>query len=585
MDSSITAVLFDANQGKWLRFMEPVAVHAASDLESVARVLRAAPAAVSRRHYVVGFVAYEAAPAFDPALVVKPVSDFPLAWFAVYAKAQIMDFPGVASVSLGTLDWRPSITEEEYHAALRRIKGYIHDGETYQVNYSLRLHASFHEDPWSLFVHMTHAQGHGYGAFIDTGDWCICSASHELFFSHEKNMLTTMPMKGTVPRALNTAGDRERAGWLQHSPKNRAENLMIVDMVRNDLGRIAVAGSVQTASLFDVERYPTLWQMTSTVRAITRADIDGVFRALFPPASVTGAPKARTMDIIAELETKPRKIYTGSIGFIRPDHSAQFNVAIRTVLIDKKNRLAEYGVGGGIVWDSETRSELEECYTKARVLTYVPEEFDLLETLLWTPEDGYTLLPLHLDRLRDSAEYFSRPLDLDLIQRRLAELAAELPRRPHRIRLRVAGNGGILTEARLLDAPPKKFRLHLAGRAVDPDQDLFLHHKTTRRQTYEKLLAEFPDYDDVLLFNKNHEVTESCIANVVIELNGELVTPPLACGLLPGTYRRHLLEQGKIKERTVTLADIENRSSVFLINSVRGMWEAALTLTEAPATL
>lgn len=571
-----TAVLFDAASRCWLQFEEPAAIYAAYDLAAVHTVLEQVESAVAENNFAVGFIAYEAAPAFDPALAVNSVESFPLAWFAIYPQARELAFPQVADGPPIAPGWQLSINDKKYRADLAQVKRYIHAGETYQVNYTFRLRAPFPDDPWQLFVQMIHAQGYGYGAFIDTGDYCICSASHELFFSCTGGRLASRPMKGTVPRGLSAEADRAQADWLKESLKNRAENLMIVDMVRNDMSRIADTGSVTTTSLFDLEKYPTLWQMTSTVQATTRSGISRIMQALFPPASITGAPKARTMGIIAELENEPRKIYTGTIGLVKPDRSAQFNVAIRTVLVDKRNHLAEYGVGGGIVWDSETQNELEECYTKARVLTYVQGDFDLLETLLWTPQDGFFLLPLHLQRLLDSADYFSRPADPDLIRERLAAAAGRLPPVRHRVRLRLTRTGEPLIEARPLTPHAGAYRVHLAARAVDTD-DVFLYHKTSRRGTYAGMLAGFPDYDDVLLFNRQSQVTESCIANVVVELNGELVTPPVHCGLLAGVYRRHLLEQGRIREKVITLADLPRCTRISLINSVRGSWDVTLS--------
>ena len=571
-----TAVIFDANSGQWLQFNDPVEIYSAYDCGTVQSVLDSVDTAAANEKFVVGFVAYEAAPAFDPALAVNDIDAFPLAWFAVYDRAQTIVFPDIQHDAVAPLSWQLSVQDQEYRAALTRVKNYIRDGDTYQVNYSFRMRTPLSTDPWHLFIQMIHAQGYGYGAYIDTGDYCICSASHELFFAFDNNRLTSKPMKGTVPRGLSVQTDSHQAEWLKNSSKNRAENLMIVDMVRNDLGQIAETGSVNTSSLFDIEKYPTLWQMTSTVQATTRSGIGAVFRALFPPASITGAPKARTMEIIAELENDARKIYTGSIGLIRPDRSAQFNVAIRTVLVDKSAGIAEYGVGGGIVWDSDTQNELEECYTKAKVLTYVEEDFDLLETILWTPEEGFFLLPLHLQRLQESAEYFSRRLDPELIRDRLEQIAGGLPRQRHRVRLRVSRTGEPLIEATAVAGTSGEYRLHLASHPVDEENDLFLYHKTTNRQLYNNMLADFPEYDDVLLFNKKQEVTESCIANIVAEIDGELVTPPVHCGLLAGVYRRYLLDQGKIREQVIKLADLRRCSRISLINSVRGMWDVSL---------
>jgi para-aminobenzoate synthetase/4-amino-4-deoxychorismate lyase len=336
---------------------------------------------------------------------------------------------------------------------------------------------------------------------------------------------------------------------------------------------------VKVTRLFEVERYPTLWQMTSTVRCSTEAGIPEIFSALFPAASITGAPKVRTMEIIAELESSPRRIYTGSIGYLGPHRRAQFNVAIRTVLIDKRRRLAEYGVGGGIVWDSVDRAEFEECATKARILTDRQPDFALLETILWTPENGYLLLPRHLRRLKESASYFGRPLDLEAVRERLVLLASRMSRCPHRIRLLVPREGEPIVESQAVSPLPSPYRIRLAAAPVS-SEDPFLYHKTTHRQAYEQALARRPGYDDVLLYNEKGEITETCIANVAVKRDGQLLTPPVCCGLLPGTYRSWLLRHRKIQEQVLRLADLEGCGDLYLMNSLRGMWQASLVLEE-----
>jgi para-aminobenzoate synthetase/4-amino-4-deoxychorismate lyase len=363
---------------------------------------------------------------------------------------------------------------------------------------------------------------------------------------------------------------------LQQSEKNRAENIMIVDMVRNDLGRVAQAGSVSVPQLFALEQYPTLWQMTSTVRCSTKASVPEIFRALFPAASITGAPKVRTMQIIHQLETSPRRIYTGAIGFIAPRRQAQFNVAIRTVLVDKLRQRAEYGVGGGIVWDSTPAAELAECATKAKVLTANTPGFALLETMLWSPGQGYFLLDGHLCRLSESAEYFSRRIDLDEIKHRLAELSRclSLERAPrHRVRLQVNSRGEIFLESHPQNPLPSPYRLTLAEQPLN-SADVFLYHKTTHRQLYEN--PKPPDCEDVLFWNERRELTESTIANLVIEKQGHWLTPPLSCGLLPGVYRSFLLQEKKVKEETIRLQDLTPECQIYLVNSLRGMWPARL---------
>ena len=368
-------VIHDAAQQCWLHFRNPRRIISAHRVEEVLPALNAIEKTVNKDGlYAAGFIAYEAAPAFDPALVVNRNGSFPLIWFGIYSQPEQIRFPAArkccSDQSLGqSLTWIPSLTRDAYQDAIAKIKKNIEEGDTYQVNFTYRLTSPFIGDPWEYFIELVKAQNTRYGAFVNTEEWSICSVSPELFFHLDGNKLSSRPMKGTVSRGMTLRYDIKQAQWLHHSEKNRAENIMIVDMVRNDMGRIARTGSVQVSSLYDIEKYPTLWQMTSTVIAETKAGLSEIFRALFPPASITGAPKPRTMQIIAQLETGPRRIYTGSIGVVSPDRKAQFNVAIRTVLIDKIKQQAEYGVGGGIVWDSTPQGEWDEGMLKAKFLT------------------------------------------------------------------------------------------------------------------------------------------------------------------------------------------------------------------------
>jgi para-aminobenzoate synthetase/4-amino-4-deoxychorismate lyase len=382
-------------------------------------------------------------------------------------------------------------------------------------------------------------------------------------------------MKGTIARGRWYEEDLARARELAASAKDRAENAMIVDMMRNDLGRIARVGSVQVGDLFRVERYPTLWQMTSRVSAETAAGLAEIFIALFPCASITGAPKANTMRIIAQHETEPRRVYTGSIGWFGPGRSARFNVAIRTVLVDKARREAEYGVGGGIVWDSTPQGEYGECLLKAKILTAAQPVFSLLETLLWTPGDGYACLEEHLRRLRESAEYFGFPCCHEAAAEELAALAAGLPAAPHKIRLLAARGGNITCRAEpIRDGNfPDPVKLELAAGPIDAS-DVFLYHKTTHRAVYAAAQAGCRAGDDVLLYNQQGEVTETLRGNVVVRCGDDLWTPPISCGLLAGTYRARLLAEGKIGERVIPLEMLSVCDDLFFINSVR-LWRKA----------
>lgn len=564
--------LHDSFNHQWIIFRDPLEIHVASDIQSVKHLFCLVENSVQIKGlYAAGFVAYEAAPAFDSALSVKQSGDFPLLWFGIYEKPEAINFPSFSGKANYALNWSPSTSEKEYRDSFQKIKDYIEKGETYQVNYSIRLHAPFLDDPWQFFLQIIEAQGYGYGAIIKAGRWLVCSASPELFFRLEGNRLISRPMKGTVSRGLLQKDDLMNAAWLQNSDKNRAENVMIVDMVRNDMGRIADMGSVFVDCLFDIEKYPTLWQMTSTVCCNTAAKIVDIFCALFPAASITGTPKVRTMEIIRELETSPRNIYTGAIGFLSSKRKAQFNVAIRTVLIDTYNNTAEYGVGGGIVWDSSHRGELDECLLKAKVLNRRDTNFALLESIRWTPSDGYFLLDEHLQRLIESAAYFSRLINLASVRQKLDELSNLLPPFAHKIRLLISRDGSCSVEAHLLEKR-HQYKICLAKNPIDTN-NLFLYHKTTNRIIYENALSEVQGYDDVLLWNEKEEITETTIANIAVEIDGSLLTPPVACGLLPGVYRSHLLKQGKIKEQIIRIQDLKKIRRLFLINSVRGVWE------------
>lgn len=579
----------DPVQNCWMHFRQPQATVSAGRVEDVLPALYELQERLEGRDlYAAGFVAYEAAPAFDPALKAKPPGSFPLLWFGIYDPPRLIPDRHLmryrAADQLCLPAWRASITREDYDAAIARIKDYIARGDTYQVNYTYRLRTLFRGDPLAYFLELARVQNALYAAYIDLEDFTICSASPELFFRLDEDRLSSRPMKGTAARGLTQREDAAQAGWLRRSEKNRAENIMIVDMVRNDIGRIARLGSVAADDLFAVEKYPTVWQMVSTVSGETSAGLPDIFRALFPPASITGAPKPRTMEIIAELEPEARSIYTGCAGYIAPGRRAQFNVAIRTVCLDKRSGCAEYGVGGAITWDSLDSAEFDECQTKARILAVRLPDFCLLETILWAPGKGYFLLESHLQRLRDSAAYFSFPLDEPRVLGWLDGLSRDFGPYCYKVRLVVAEDGQVTAQAeRLPEAPPDKvLRVCLAPGPVDPG-DAFLYHKTTNREVYSRAMAARPGYDDVILWNDSGELTESCFANLVVELDGELVTPPVDCGLLPGTYRAWLLEKGQVKERVIPVADLDRCSRLFLVNSVRGQRQA--NIQDPPSAL
>ncbi len=570
-----TAVVRDASTGRWLLFRDPVEVVAAWTTGEVAPCLDHLERRVERHGlYAAGMVSYEAAPAFDRALSVREAPGFPLLWFGLYAgPGDIVPECGAGHAGEQAPEWTASVTRQGYERAVAAVKDHLREGTSYQVNYTLRLGSTFTGCAWEFFQAQATSHDPPYGAYLDLGRWAVCSASPELFFTLVKDRITSKPMKGTAPRGLTPEQDVLFARHLRDSEKERAEILMITDMVRNDLGRIAVPGSVHVPELFCLERYSTLWQMTSTVEARTTASLAEVFGALFPPASITGAPKARTMEIIAHLENTPRRVYTGAIGLMAPGRRAQFNVAIRTLLVDRERGTAEYGVGGGIVWDSDAEAEWRECMIKAKVLKEPARDFSLLETLLWTPETGWFLEAYHLRRLALSAGHFGFPLDGPALRQDLDRAASGFPRHPMRVRVHLAGDGSFSIQAEAFEprGAAGPVTVALARSPVDAS-DPSLYHKTTRRGAYEKALRSCPGYADVLLYNGRGEVTESTIANVLARIGGRLCTPPVDCGLLAGTLRAWLLEEGCISERVITVDEVLACDEVYLMNSVRGVY-------------
>ncbi len=551
--------------GTAYHFYAPREVLRAMSVPEVLPVLREAEAALDSGRWIAGYVAFEAAPAFDPAFHAHPPGALPLAWFGVYDGPRVHPMSQTATGTIQSGPWKPGLDEAQYHRAIARIHEHIVAGDTYQVNYTFPLTGRAPDDLTAWFRQLCAAQGTEHAAYVDTGRFKILSASPELFFSMDGDELVCRPMKGTRPRGLWPARDVAHRDALVASEKERAENIMIVDMVRNDLGRIAESGSVITPVLFETERYETVWQMTSTVRARTNAGLAEIFGALFPPASVTGAPKVETMKIIHRLEPDPRGVYCGAVGFAGPERRAEFNIAIRTALVDGEKHVATYHIGSGITHGSEAGSEFRECLDKAALLSFSRPKFELLESLRY--EEEYFLFEEHLQRLAGSADYFGIPLNLDKVRGSLLEFAGSLGQGAHKVRLTLDREG----RWQITAAPAAPTVSWCVGFARDPvdRRDVFLYHKTTHRETYVRALASRPDCDDVLLWNEEGDVTESCLANVVAEIGGKRYTPPVESGLLAGTFRRYLLEQGEIVEGRLSPEDLLRADAIYLVNSVR----------------
>jgi para-aminobenzoate synthetase/4-amino-4-deoxychorismate lyase len=576
MEGNNSVILQDGNR-TWLRFLNPVRIVTAWHSEDVLPALTTVESAVAKGLFAAGFIAYEAASGLDKVFRVHTQTALPLIWFGLYSGAERLTSLPSSTGIYAAGKWHPSLSESQYNSSIDRIRRYISAGDTYQVNYTIRLRATLEGSAYALFCSLVSAQQGRYSAFVDTDLHSICSVSPELFFRLEGDSIFSRPMKGTAPRGMTVEEDAINSRALQESSKNRAENVMIVDMIRNDLGRIADADSVQVTRMFDIERYPTVWQMTSTVEAKTHASFSEIVKAMFPCASITGAPKVRTMEIIHEVEPEPRGVYTGAIGYLVPNRRAMFNVAIRTVVVEKQTGSTEYGVGGGIVWDSVDKAEYEECLIKARILMDREPEFELIETILWTPGRGYLLKEKHLARILRSAEYFGFQASSEDMESDLSALADGLRDVQHKIRLLLSRDGSIRLEKNVLedDSPRSSFRVGFASSPVS-SRDRFLYHKTTYRRVYQEAKAARTDCDDVILYNERDEITESTIANIVVEIDGKRFTPPVECGLLAGVFREYLLEQGGVEQRIITRRDLHEASRIFLVNSVRQWMPAHL---------
>ena len=547
--------------------------------DEVRPVLQAAEEAVAAGHYAVGFIAYEAAAALNTELpALPPVAGLPLAWFAIFAeRLAVAAGSGLPAVAANPTQLLPQITAEAYCDAVERIRSLIAAGESYQVNYTFPLAGEFSGDPLELYSSVCLSQRAQFSALIDTGEQVIISASPELFFSLKDGVITTRPMKGTVPRGRWLAEDRQLANELLTSAKERAENLMIVDLLRNDLGRIAVTGSVKVDALFDIETYPTVQQMTSTISARVRDDVTltDILGALFPCGSITGAPKRRSMAIIRGLEQRPRGVYCGAIGCLAPGGEALFSVAIRTLLLESATGRLSMGVGSGITYDSSPAAEYAESMGKATFVASRLEDFSLFETLR-LDIDGYGRLEQHLARLAESAAYFGVPFDRDDAIRLLtaAESAVD---RPLRVKLLLASSGALSVTSGLITPEPSPLIVGLATARLDPANRL-LYHKTSCRELYAAEREKRPDCSELLFLNNRGELTEGSYNNILLNMAGKLVTPPVACGLLPGVMRSELLAQGKVTEKILYPDDLKIAEEILLVNSLRGIRRAVLAV-------
>ena len=558
----------------------------AHDAAALRPLLDAVQAAAKQGFWCVGYLRYEAASAFDAALTTHAAQG-PLAWFAVYDKA--LPWPQDAEASTGTVEakWLQTCPRAEFDTALQQVQHAIAAGELYQVNFTAPLlgtfqHSTTSEPPaeagLALFAALQRAQPGGYAAYLDTGTEQVLSVSPELFFDWRDGRILTRPMKGTAPRGLTPESDAALAAALQLSVKERAENVMIVDLLRNDVSRIAEPFSVQVPRLFHAEALPTVWQMTSDVQASTRPNtsLADIFSALFPCGSVTGAPKVRAMQMIRALEPQPRGVYCGALGVVRPDEqglgiSATFNVPIRTVTV--KNNALRCSIGSGITSGALLDAEWQEWQNKRKFLDRASMPFDLLETLALN-EGELRHAPDHLLRLASAAAHFGYPCNGAEVQRCLDALISLHAQGLWRVRLLLNRQGQPRAEAFAMEVSSAKVRLQLATRPLDEAHGEFVRFKTTRRAHYDAFTPQKPGVFDTVLWNAEGEITECTRGNVAMLWEGRWVTPPLSSGLLPGVGRSVALREARVTEAVVRLQDVPNVQGWAFLNSLRG-WLAA----------
>jgi len=587
----------DERYGDSLLFSDPVETLKLCDGVDIAAWFSRLESWLEQGYALAGWLGYEAGYLFDPVL-----SDcaWPgdgrsvLGWFGVYRSPERFEREALEAEEAEALTRGCKISgfgfefdEPEYCRRISRLRDEIAAGNVYQANFTGRCRFGFEGAPEALYVAMKRRQPSPWSAFLNTGDRLVLSFSPELFFVRENRLIETMPMKGTAPRRERHEDDLAEKAGLSKCEKNRAENLMIVDLLRNDLGRICTTGSVQASGLFETQTYPTLHQMVSTVRGELRekTPVRELFRALFPSGSVTGAPKIRAMKLIRELEKSPRGVYTGAVGFMLPEGRMAFNVAIRTIELSGKNGL--YGTGSGIVWDSDPHQEYLECMLKTRILSGVVTDSvpGIFETMQWNGGE-YLLLDDHLERLESSASVLGFVFDRSVILEALDSTHDEFRKSGGRNRIRLTlyrdGRVSVDSEPFVPDLSGNSVRVCVAAERVDSGDPL-LRLKTTVRERNERAFRDALDrgFAEALFLNERGEITEGCISNVLLRIDGCWYTPPEDSGLLNGVYRRYLLRTRPwIREHVIMLDDLHRAEMVMICNSLRGLRRAEVVFTE-----
>lgn len=582
----------DPAGGRALLLEHPVEIIRADTLAHVPGAIHKLQQAIDRGLYAAGFFSYEMGYALEPSLqpLMPENRQVPLLWFGLFPhltelKGQhltsFFDRLGEAPEASSLKNIRSALEKSDYLARFARVKDLIASGDIYQVNLTFKLLFDFEGSPFQLYKRLRERQPVPYGALLESHEFSILSLSPELFFEVKNGVMTTRPMKGTIARGSSVEQDRQLSQQLHMDAKNRAENLMIVDLMRNDIARICDVGTVEVSDLYHVDAYPTLHQMTSGVRGRMRDDVqlEELIRALIPAGSITGAPKIRAQEVIFELEDGPRGLYCGAMGILSRDQqtgdlSARFNVAIRTLTLFPDGR-GEAGIGSGVVQDSKGEDEYEECLLKAKFLT--TPDFKLIETMRFNPDGSFYLREKHLDRLKRSSVELGFLCPVDSIRNELNELTSSLDQSCYLVRLLLAIGGQFTLTSTLIDCPDpdKVITFYISKIRVDSNDNL-LAHKTTRRQLFDEQWAKFNKKlgtQEVLFLNERGELTEGSRSNLFIEREGKLLTPPLSCGLLPGTLREELIEGGQVVEAVLKQEDLQG-AEIFFGNSVRGLQPA-----------
>ncbi len=571
-----------------LLYEHPREIIRADSLDQVAGAIAALTAGIAEGLHAAGFFSYELGYVLEPKLasLLPPKRTMPLLWFGLYTSprelsgAEVQDWLTVEAIGNPTLGalahtWDSASYLERFEDVQNKIRA----GDIYQLNLTFKAKFNLQGSPLALYRDLRLKQRVAYGGLVDTGNVTILSASPELFIEQNDRTISTRPMKGTAPRAGTLAGDDIMRHTLATDIKSRAENLMIVDLMRNDLGRLADLGSVSVTDLFTVETFKTLHQMTSGVTAHLKdgVTLTDLLKAIFPPGSITGAPKIRAMELIRELETEPRGVYCGAIGRFSPDGNALFNVAIRTAVIDRQGH-GEIGIGSGVVADSQGTKEYAECLLKMKFLTDPVRRFELIETMLYDPPAGFWLLDHHLKRLSSSAAYFGFVFNEAAVRATLAK--AVEPEKSNRLRVRFLldedGKMTVTTSPQPPQQPGAVMRYVVSDTRLY-SADLFLYHKTTRRDLYDTEWKHYADTlgaDEVIYLNEYGNLAEGSRTTIFLECDGRILTPKLEAGLLPGTLREALIDEGRVIEAELTLDDLNRAVTVYLGNSVRGLVRA-----------